>query len=59
MDKATELCDQMEMSENMDELKRTFADAFKLTRGMKLQQNIQAIYAECKAKLEATNEQAV
>ncbi len=59
MDKATELCDQMEMAESMDELKRTFADAFKLTRGMKLQQNIQAIYAECKAKLEATNEQAV
>lgn len=59
MDKATELCDQMEMAESMEELKRTFADAFKLTRGMKLQQNIQAIYAECKAKLEATNEQVV
>ncbi|WP_312990867.1 recombinase RecT [Atlantibacter hermannii] len=59
MDKATELCDQMEMAESMEELKRTFADAFKLTRGMKLQQNIQAIYSECKAKLEASNEQAV
>lgn len=57
--KAQALCDEMENSETMDDLKRHFADAFKLTRGMKLQQNVQAIYAECKAKLEVTSEQTV
>ncbi|WP_421532840.1 recombinase RecT [Lelliottia amnigena] len=50
------LCDEMAQAENMDDLKRIFADAYKRTVGMKLQQNVQAIYAECKAKLEVTSE---
>lgn len=52
--KVSELCDQMEMAETMNELKHLFADAFRLTKGMKLQQNVQAIYAECKHKFEET-----
>lgn len=48
------LCDDMAKAENMDDLKRVFADAYKRTAGMKLQQNVQAIYAECKSKLEVT-----
>lgn len=50
--KVSSLCDSMEASESMDDLKQHFAEAFKLTRGMKLQQNVQAIYAECKAKFD-------
>ncbi|MDI6634325.1 recombinase RecT [Pantoea dispersa] len=53
--KVSELCDQMEMAETMNELKQLFADAFRLTKGMKLQQNVQAIYAECKHKFEETS----
>lgn len=56
MDKVQALCDEMAQAENMDDLKRIFADAYKRTAGMKLQQNVQAIYAECKAKLEVTSE---
>ncbi len=56
MDKVQVLCDEMAQAENMDDLKRIFADAYKRTAGMKLQQNVQAIYAECKAKLEVTSE---
>lgn len=50
------LCDEMAKSDSMDSLKRIFAEAYKRTQGMKLQQNVQAIYAECKAKLEVTSE---
>ncbi|EPK1682084.1 recombinase RecT [Klebsiella aerogenes] len=50
------LCDEMTQAETMDDLKSIFADAYKRTAGMKLQQNVQAIYAECKAKLEVTSE---
>ena len=50
------LCDEMAQAESMDDLKRIFADAYKRTAGMKLQQNVQAIYAECKTKLEVTSE---
>ncbi|HEE0040058.1 TPA: recombinase RecT [Citrobacter freundii] len=50
------LCDEMAESDSMDSLKRIFAEAYKRTQGMKLQQNVQAIYAECKAKLEVTSE---
>lgn len=53
------LCDDMAQAESMDDLKRIFADAYKRTSGMKLQQNVQAIYAECKSKLEAASEQTV
>ncbi|WP_105604149.1 recombinase RecT [Cronobacter sakazakii] len=59
IDKASDLCDEMEQAETMDDLKRKFAEAYKLTAGMKLQQNVQAVYAECKVKLEAANEQTV
>lgn len=50
------LCDEMAQAETMDDLKRIFADAYKRTAGMKLQQNVQAIYAECKARLEVSSE---
>ena len=46
------LCDEMAEADSMDSLKRIFAEAYKRTNGMKLQQNVQAIYAECKMKLE-------
>ncbi|EIZ9495414.1 recombinase RecT [Cronobacter sakazakii] len=59
IDKASDLCDEMAQAETMDDLKRKFAEAYKLTAGMKLQQNVQAVYAECKVKLEAANEQTV
>ncbi|HCQ8390878.1 TPA: recombinase RecT [Klebsiella oxytoca] len=56
IDHVQKLCDDMAQAETMDDLKRIFADAYKRTSGMKLQQNVQAIYAECKAKLEVTSE---
>lgn len=55
----TVLCDDMARAETMDDLKRIFAEAYKRTSGMKLQQNVQAIYHECKAKLEVSGEQTV
>ncbi len=59
IDHVQTLCDDMAQAESMDDLKRIFADAYKRTSGMKLQQNVQAIYAECKSKLEADSEQTV
>lgn len=56
IDHVQTLCDEMAQAESMDDLKRIFADAYKRTAGMKLQQNVQAIYAECKAKLEVNSE---
>ena len=56
IDHVQTLCDEMAQAESMDDLKRIFADAYKRTAGMKLQQNVQAIYAECKTKLEVTSE---
>lgn len=50
------LCEEMSKAESMDSLKRIFAEAYKRTQGMKLQQNVQFVYAECKAKLEAVTE---
>ncbi len=59
-DKAQILCEEMGQAETMEDLKKRFAEAFKITRGMKLQQNVQAIYNECKAKLEvSTDDQTV
>jgi recombination protein RecT len=43
------LCDEMAQAETLDDLK-IFPDAYKRTAGMKLQQNVQAIYSECKPK---------
>ncbi|HCD6065362.1 TPA: recombinase RecT [Klebsiella oxytoca] len=56
IDHVQKLCDDMAQAETMDDLKRVFAEAYKRTSGMKLQQNVQAIYSECKAKLEVTSE---
>jgi recombination protein RecT len=59
-DKVQTLCDDMEKADGMDSLKCLFQTAYKMTAGMKLQQNVQAIYAERKAKLEAvTDDQTV
>ncbi|EFG2128509.1 DNA recombinase, partial [Escherichia coli] len=55
-DKAQLLCDEMAQAENMDDLKRIFANAYRLTHGMKLQQNVQAVYMECKEKIEIRHE---
>lgn len=51
-EKVSELCDQMGMAESMNELKIAFQQAYKMTAGMKLQQSVQAIYSDCKTKLE-------
>lgn len=59
LDKVQVLCDEMANSETMFDLKVKFQDAFKLTIGMKLQQDVQAIYHERKSKLEASSEQTV
>ncbi len=56
IDEVSALCDAMEKAETMNALKTHFQSAFRMTAGMKLQQNVQAIYAECKAKLEAVTE---
>jgi recombination protein RecT len=50
MDKAQALCDEMSQAETVADLKKYFAEAYRMTAGMKLQQNVQAIYHECKSK---------
>ncbi|MFY7341570.1 recombinase RecT [Enterobacter cloacae complex sp. IR5422] len=44
------LCDEMAKAETLFDLKIKFQEAFKMTMGMKLQQDVQAIYHECKPK---------
>ncbi|AWX00858.1 DNA recombinase [Enterobacter hormaechei] len=44
------LCDEMAKADTLFDLKIKFQEAFKLTMGMKLQQDVQAIYHECKPK---------
>lgn len=56
IDEVSALCDAMEKAETMNALKTHFQTAFRMTSGMKLQQNVQAIYAECKAKIEAVTQ---
>lgn len=51
-DKVSSLCDEMERAETMHDLKMHFQTAYRMTVGMKLQQNVQAIYSECKMKFE-------
>lgn len=51
-DKVSSLCDEMESAETMHDLKMHFQAAYRMTTGMKLQQNVQAIYSECKMKFE-------
>ncbi len=48
----SELCDRMPKCTTMLELKTVFQTAFKLTKDMPLQQNVQQIYLEAKNKLE-------
>lgn len=50
IDRVQVLCDEMAKAETLFDLKIKFQEAFKLTMGMKLQQNVQAIYHECKPK---------
>ena len=52
-EEVSELCDKMAMASSMGELKQVFAKAFKMTTGNALQKNVQQIYSEAKAKLEA------
>ncbi len=49
-----ELCDKMSLAEGMNELKALFQQAYKMTSGLPVQKNVQAIYAEAKGKLEVT-----
>ena len=46
------LCEDMKQAENMNALKTHFQAAYKMTAGMRLQQEVQAVYAKCKAKFE-------
>ena len=46
-----ELCSKMSMCESMEQLKGVFSEAYVKTKGNPLQQNVQAIYAEMKVKL--------
>ncbi len=50
-DKVNDLLSKMELSESMEQLKATFQEAYILTRGNPLQQNVQKEYAENKARL--------
>lgn len=52
MDKVQALCDEMSQAETVADLKKYFAEAYRMTAGMKLQQNVQAIYHECKSKFQ-------
>ncbi|SVY08781.1 recombinase RecT [Klebsiella pneumoniae] len=46
------LCEDMKQAANMHALKTHFQAAYKMTAGMRLQQEVQAVYAKCKAKFE-------
>lgn len=46
------LCEDMKVASTMNELKTHFQTAYKLTSGMPLQQEVQAVYAKRKSKLE-------
>lgn len=56
VDQVQALCDDMTRAETMGDLKRVFAEAYRRTAGMKLQQNVQAVYADCKVRLEVPSE---
>ncbi|QHJ85136.1 MAG: hypothetical protein [Bacteriophage sp.] len=45
------LCDEMEKAPDAGTLKALFGKAYTMTKGMKLQQNVQAIYMENKTRL--------
>nr|WP_312959926.1 recombinase RecT [Enterobacter mori] len=46
------LCEDMKQAKNIHALKTHFQAAYKMTVGMQLQQEVQAVYAKCKAKFE-------
>ena len=46
------LCEDMKQAKNLHALKTHFQAAYKMTVGMQLQQEVQAVYAKCKAKFE-------
>lgn len=46
------LCEDMKQAKNMHALKTHFQAAYKMTVGIPLQQEVQAVYAKCKAKFE-------
>lgn len=48
-----ELCERMPLCASINELKSVFQQAYKMTAGMPVQQNVQQIYHEAKNKLEA------
>lgn len=48
------LCDKMPVAKSINELKRLFQQAYKMTAGMPLQKNVQQIYSEAKSKFEVT-----
>lgn len=52
LNRVQSLCEDMKAANTMNELKTHFQTAYKLTAGSPLQQNVQAIYAQCKSKLE-------
>ena len=49
---ALDLIEGMRQAENMDELKDLFGKAYTMTKGTKLQSNVQAEYAKKKQQLE-------
>ena len=50
-DTVSALCDEMEKAQDAGTLKALFGKAYTMTKGMKLQQNVQAIYMENKTRL--------
>lgn len=51
MDKVNSMLEKMEMCESFEQLKKLFQDAYIMTKGNPLQQNVQAEYAKHKARL--------
>lgn len=52
LNRVQSLCEDMKVASTMNELKTHFQTAYKLTSGMPLQQEVQAVYAKRKSKLE-------
>lgn len=50
------LCEDMNQAKNMHALKTHFQAAYKMTAGTHLQQDVQAVYAQRKVKLEEVNQ---
>lgn len=50
-ERVSELCDQMRAAETESELKAAFKEAYRMTNGLPLQKNVQAIYQDRKSHL--------